>query len=54
MGQAANDAVTGQTCSWCGIFFVKPHGHPVICIGCWKYAKPSERAGNTKAYLEEL
>lgn len=54
MGQAADDAVDGLTCSWCGIFFEKAHGHPVICNNCWKNAKPAERAGVPKAYHKEL
>lgn len=54
MGQGADDAVAGLTCEWCGIFFEKEHGHPVVCNSCWKDATPADRKGHVKAYYKEM
>jgi len=31
----ADDAVGGLMCSWCGVYFEKEHGYPVLCKTCW-------------------
>lgn len=35
MGQMAEDAINGFSCSWCGTYFKKEHGYPVACKDCW-------------------
>ena len=40
MSDFSDDAVVGLNCSWCGIYFVKEHGFPVVCKSCWKKATP--------------
>lgn len=39
MGEMADDMIEGYSCSWCGIYFRRPHGFPVICSSCWKQYK---------------
>ena len=34
MGEIADDMIDGASCSWCGIYFVKEHGYPVVCKSC--------------------
>jgi hypothetical protein len=34
MGEMADDMVNGFSCSWCGIYFKKEHGYPVVCKSC--------------------
>jgi len=34
MGEFADDMIDGLCCSWCGIYFEKEHGYPVICNDC--------------------
>lgn len=36
MGELAEDMLDGLMCSWCGVYFIKPHGHPVVCKSCAK------------------
>ena len=36
MGELADDIINGQSCSWCGVCFVKEHGYPVACKDCWE------------------
>lgn len=39
MGEIADDTVNGDCCSWCGCYFKKGHGFPVVCKDCfygWK------------------
>ena len=35
MGEIADDMIDGLTCSMCGVCFVRAHGYPVLCRGCW-------------------
>ena len=35
MGEIANDMIEGLCCEECGIYFVKEHGHPVLCHDCF-------------------
>jgi hypothetical protein len=35
VGDCAEAMETGEACCWCGAFFVKPHGYPVLCRDCW-------------------
>lgn len=44
MGENADDMIEGLTCSWCGIYFRKDHGYPVLCKDC--YDEEAD-AGNT-------
>ena len=44
MGDLANDAVNGLACQECGVYFVQPHGHLVVCTTCWQDYEPKERA----------
>lgn len=34
MGDIAGMTVNGEMCSWCGTYFTRPHGYPVICKSC--------------------
>ena len=45
MGEMADDMIEGHSCSWCGVYFRKPHGYPVLCWGCWKDSKKEDREG---------
>lgn len=36
MGDMGDDVVDGACCAFCGIYFVRPHGYPVACSGCWE------------------
>lgn len=54
MFDTTTDMLTGRSCSWCGLYFEKKHGHPVICVGCWRAAKPRERLHFKKATEKEL
>lgn len=42
MGQLANDAAEGASCSWCGVYFNGAHGFPVLCQSCQKDATSNE------------
>jgi hypothetical protein len=54
MGEVADDMVNGACCSQCGTYFVDEHGFPVLCVGCWRNASPSEKKTHQKATEEEL
>ena len=56
MGQIAEDALDGWTCSWCGIFFDDGHGFPVVCRDCSEESSPKEleKLGLQRSTLEEL
>ncbi len=45
MGEIANGIIDGLACSWCGIYFEKEHGFPVICRSCFKDWKKLNHAG---------
>ena len=36
MGEMADDMIEGASCSWCGVYFKKEHGYPVVCFSCGK------------------
>lgn len=36
MGELADDMIDGASCSWCGVYFSKEHGYPVVCESCAK------------------
>ena len=36
VGELADDMVDGFSCSWCGIYFKRPHEYPVVCKSCAK------------------
>lgn len=52
MGEIADDMIDGDCCSWCGLYFKKGHGFPVICRGCFKDWKKEEKTGK-KRFTEE-
>jgi len=39
----AKDKLDGFSCFWCGVYFEKEHGYPVLCNDCWKRALLSYR-----------
>lgn len=49
----AQAVAAGQVCGECGSEFVKPHGHPTLCVWCWTHAFGKARAGYRKAYHAE-
>lgn len=54
MGDLADDAISGRSCSWCGIVFEQEHGYPVVCKGCWSDASYAERDDVQEALHPEL
>jgi len=54
MGEIADDLIEGHSCSWCGIYFRRPHGFPVICTSCWRQYKFEHRGYTTKRLLKEF
>ena len=54
MGELADDKIDGFSCLWCGIYFKKEHGYPVLCENCYENETEEERAGIQKAHLKEL
>jgi len=36
MGELADDVREGRMCSWCGVCFMRSHGHTVLCKECLK------------------
>jgi len=49
MGDISDSIIEGETCSFCGIMFEEPHGHPVACENCW-----DKDCGVPKATNEEI
>ena len=43
MSDFSDDAAAGLNCSWCGVYYEKAHGFPVVCKSCWKEATPAQR-----------
>lgn len=55
MGEVANDMIEGFVCSWCGIYFERLHGFPVLCKKCYHSdPKQAQSSGLQKATLKEL
>ena len=56
MGEIANDMINGSSCFWCGVYFEREHGYPVVCKNCWKNSTKEEREGSMvqKAIEKEL
>lgn len=48
MGEIADDIITGLSCSWCGTYFREEHGHPVVCVPCFKDWKAKNQKGKKK------
>jgi len=53
MGDLTDDVVEGLACSLCGVYFVKPHGFPVLCGNCWADATRMEKLGLVRAEHHE-
>ena len=53
MGENAEDCVSGRCCELCGIYFIEPHGYPVVCEDCWQYMTKKERSISQKATKKE-
>ncbi len=54
MSEITEDMVDGLICSHCGIYFLKPHGYPVLCEDCYSDETKEERAGLQKTSIKEL
>lgn len=62
MSDIADAIMEGCQCSWCGIWFEKAYGYPVICKDCWKNAMKDYKdeddlridTGISKAAFKEL
>jgi len=56
MGDIADDIMSGACCQECNVYFVAPHGHPVLCHECWREYTEKERvdAGYMRAANDEL
>lgn len=53
MGAIADDMVDGSSCSYCGVYFERPHGHPVLCKDCFA-DEPEEDSVYPMATEKEL
>lgn len=55
-GVIAGDIISGFKCSWCGVYFEKEHGYPVVCDSCWEDSSKKEREKSRiqKAIYKEL
>ena len=53
MGEMAESALEGTCCEWCGVFFTKAHGFPVVCHSCWRASDADERRGHQRATEKE-
>ena len=51
MGELTDDTVNGLSCSWCGIYFVKEHGYPVLCNDCMKFLAKKKHGKAVREYL---
>ena len=54
MGQIADDHRNGFCCDYCGIYFLKKHGHPVLCGYCFDELTKKERTGRPRATHKEM
>lgn len=54
MGQLADDMINGFSCSECGVYFEKEHGHPVLCKDCFEDIEQDEDCFLPKATHKEL
>ena len=54
MGLLADDKINGDSCEWCGVYFKRAHGHPVVCNSCWENASPELRKLVVRAYIKEI
>ena len=60
MGELANDKMNGLSCYYCGVYFEKEHGYPVLCKSCWDDFIPHppnhqvKKSGLSKARYREL
>jgi len=58
MGEIADDKISGFNCSYCGVYFEKEHGYPVLCEDCWDNymgsKKKLKKLGLQKARYKEL
>jgi len=53
MAQNANDMINGTSCTFCGVFFKKQHGYPVVCTDCFDDSTTDELTGLQKATNQE-
>ena len=53
MSEHTDDVLNGQVCSFCGVFFKRPHGHPAVCTFCWDELSREDREGHQRATVEE-
>ncbi len=54
MGEIADEMVDGLSCCHCGIYFIDPHGYPVLCHDCYDSETKPERAGIQRSFIIEL
>lgn len=51
----SEDMKKGLCCEWCGIYFEKEHGYPVLCNNCFDDdIEESQECGFQRAKNEEL
>lgn len=43
MGELSEDMIEGFCCTECGIYFIAPHGYPVVCKSCIKHFSKEEQ-----------
>jgi hypothetical protein len=53
VAEIAEDIMVGLCCAHCGVYFVKAHGHPVLCADCWPCAGDVDKKMHSKATEEE-
>lgn len=54
MGELTDDVLDGSTCEFCGVYFERAHGFPVLCGDCWRGASAADRGAHARASEKEL
>lgn len=54
MGLIADNMIKGACCMLCGVYFVKEHGHPVVCKDYWNDLSKEEKKMYKLAKYKEL
>jgi len=54
VGEIADDMVSGRSCSWCGIYFEKEHGYPVLCQSCYQDWRKESKDNTSKKLLKDF
>ncbi len=50
----AQDMILGLSCSYCGVYFEKANGCPVLCTSCWDEGDNLDHKMFSKTQIKEL